>query len=297
MRITLLLLLMLALLIGIFSATVASAATIALAYQGKTLEAELTEPAPLTSDQPVFLLVHGTLAHNKMELITQLQTLLEDEGYSSLAINLSLGQNKRSGMYDCATPHQHKHSNATKEINAWVNWLQRQGATHIMLIGHSRGGNQSAQFSQRYPKHIQGQILLAPATWNAKQAADDYQKRYHTPLADLLAKAKTASPDSWLESTGFIYCENAKVMAGSFLDYYLPNPQLDTPHLLKSTQVPTLVISGSEDSTVSDLPARLTEVENPHVSHYPVEGADHFFRDLYMDEVVEALLEFTGQQP
>ena len=50
-------------------------------------------------------------------------------------------------MYDCATPHRHRHTDAMAEIGAWLDWLKAQGAEQVALLGHSRGGNQTARFA------------------------------------------------------------------------------------------------------------------------------------------------------
>ena len=82
---------------------------------------------------PVLLMTHGTLAHNKMEIMATLQTLFAERGLSSLAISLSLGLDDRTGMYDCATPHRHRHADALGEIGAWLRWLKEQGAEPVSL--------------------------------------------------------------------------------------------------------------------------------------------------------------------
>ena len=53
---------------------------------------------------PTVLITHGTLSHNKSEIMTALQELFLENGVSSLAINLGLGLNDRHGPYNCTTP-------------------------------------------------------------------------------------------------------------------------------------------------------------------------------------------------
>ncbi|MGI9383086.1 MAG: hypothetical protein ACR2PO_08015, partial [Methyloligellaceae bacterium] len=103
---------------------------------------EVADGASLAQDGAV-LLVHGTLAHHRMEIMATLQALLKERGLNSLAITLSLGLDRRQGMYDCGLTHRHRHSGAQAEIAAWVAWLQARGAGAITLLGHSRGGNQA----------------------------------------------------------------------------------------------------------------------------------------------------------
>ena len=269
-----------------------AAQQVTIPFNGLNLGANLAIAEGSSLSDNIVVLTHGTLAHNEMEIIATLQSLLSDEGINSLAVNLSLGLDSRQGMYDCAEPHQHKHSDAVAELNAWADWLATQGATQPIFAGHSRGGNQTAWFADTYPEKAKAQVLIAPATWSEDDAQESYQKRYRTPLNDELQRAKASDQSAWLDTPGFIYCENARVKAASFVDYYAPNPRFDTPTLLKTASVPTLVISGSEDNTVPDLPEKMPNVDNSHVTYYNIEGADHFFRDLYADEVIEQIVEF-----
>ncbi|BBB26452.1 alpha/beta hydrolase [Amphritea japonica] len=243
----------------------------------------------------VALITHGTLAHNQMEIISTLQSLLTDEELPSLAINLSLGIDNRHGMYDCTTPHKHKHSDALNEIDLWLKWLKDHGADEIVLVGHSRGGNQTAWYSDTHPNNAIAQVLIAPATWSEAAARENYEQRYNKPLVSAFNQAKQAASDDMMISTDFIYCADTKATAGSFIDYYRPDPRFNTPTLLLETTLPSLVIIGSEDQTVSNLPEAMAEVHNANTKTLLIEDADHYFRDLYADEVVEGIIEFLDQ--
>ncbi|WP_420554178.1 alpha/beta hydrolase [Neptuniibacter marinus] len=244
----------------------------------------------------ILLITHGTLAHNGMEIIATWQELLADEGMSSLAINLSLGLDNRHGMYDCKTPHTHKHTDAIHEIAAWVDWLKAQGSQAIILAAHSRGGNQTAWYADTHSDPaIKGQILIAPQTWSEQDETASYTKRYQHPLQAQLEKAMQLTPNDMLIHTDFIYCEDTQVAAASFVNYYQANPRFDTPALLSKTTLPTLVFSGSEDTIVNGLFEKMEALNNDVVQNVQIEGADHFFRDLYMDEVTEHSLEFIEQ--
>jgi len=270
----------------------AYAEEITLPFKGITLNADFqtSEAQPLSDG--VIVLVHGTLAHNHMEIIRAFQEQLTENGYHTLAINLSLGVDNRHGMYDCNTPHQHKHTDALTEIDQWIQWLKRQGADKITLLGHSRGGNQVAWYTSEHPEQVQRQVLIAPATWSAEQERVDYQTRYKKNLEQVIKEAEQTPENAWLKNTDFIYCADSEVTAGSFLNYYQPDTRFNTPDIIKNTTTPTLVFSGSEDTTVKDLPVQMKRIDNPHIRYFDIEGADHFFMDLYTDEVVELIVEF-----
>ena len=58
-----------------------------------------------------------------MEPIANLQDVLTERGFNTLAITLSLGISDRKGIYDCAQPHRHLHTDALDEISAWLQWV------------------------------------------------------------------------------------------------------------------------------------------------------------------------------
>lgn len=277
---------------SLLASPLTSAEEVSLKHQGLMLNANLTL-AEDSGYERMFLITHGTLAHNSMEIIATWQELLSDEGISSLAINLSLGQDNRHDMYDCASTHNHKHTDATSEIGQWVNWLKDKGSTEIILAAHSRGGNQTAWYSdENSDSVVKAQVLLAPQTWSETYEQENYAERYKKPLAPLLEKAKQMPAETVMQDTDFIYCEKTSVTAGSFVSYYQADQRFDTPTLLHSAKIPTLVIAGSEDTTVPGLHAKMSSVNNKMITSIEIEGAGHFFRDLYMDEVIENTIEF-----
>lgn len=278
-------------------ATPALAETVEIQHNGLTLNAELELAEGSSLADGVLLLTHGTLAHSRMELISALQELFVDSGVNVLAINLSLGvDNREPAMYDCSVPARHTMQDAVDEIGAWQNWLDSQDAGARYLMGHSRGGNQTSQYTLADPDRVTAQILLAPATWNLKDTLSGYQKRYGQDVTELLAQAKTMDANAMLEGVSLLYCEGSGATAGSLMSYYGDYPNYDTPTVLAQTETPTLVITGTLDDVVEDLPEKMAGVTRANVQLVEIEDADHFFRDLFIDEVVENAIEFIEAQ-
>jgi len=290
-----------------FILSLATATTSALAEEvkiehgGLTLNANLETTGDDWTSGPVILMTHGTLAHGRMEIMATLQPLLKDRGFSSLAITLGLGLDDRHGMYDCQAPHNHKHADAVDEIGAWLGWLQEQGAENISLLGHSRGGNQTAWFASEHDApSIRKVILIAPGSSTPEKNAADYQKSYGTALAPVLAEAERlvteGKGDAWMENIGFVYCENAKATAASVVGYYAPDTRFDTKALMAKIAKPILVIAGSEDNVVPNLDTEYAPLaEDGTITLVIVDGADHMFRDLYADEVADAIESFSNE--
>lgn len=278
-------------------ATPALAETIEIDHNGLTLNAELQLAEGSTLADGVLVLTHGTLAHSGMELIVALQELFVDYGINTLAVNLSYGiDNRTPAMYDCAVPARHTMQDAVAEIAAWQDWLDSQDAGPRWMMGHSRGGNQTAQYTLSDPERVTAQILLAPATWDLEKTLSGYQKRYNADVTELLAKAEAMDASAMMDGVSMLYCEGSGATAASLLSYYGNYPNYDTPTVLNQTDTPTLVIAGTLDDVVADLPEKMANVTRDNIELVEVEDADHFFRDLFTDEVVDYASEFIEAQ-
>jgi pimeloyl-ACP methyl ester carboxylesterase len=278
----------------------AAAKEVKLAFGGMTLNAVFTLAPGKTLADGIVLLTHGTMAHNDMQIIRSLRTLLQARGLNTLAINLSLSQDDRHGIYDCARPHRHKESDGPAEIAAWVAWLKQQGAGPITVLGHSRGGSQTARYAAAKPDPaVKKVVLVAPATWDAAKAAAAYEARNRTPLKPLLEKAealvKTGKGDTIIEGVDFLTCPKSPISAATFVDYYGPEPRRDTPAVVGDIKLPVLVVVAGGDTIITDLPEKMKGRIGSNVVVKTVADADHFFNDLFADDLVDVVAAFVGE--
>ncbi|MDH5183329.1 MAG: lysophospholipase [Gammaproteobacteria bacterium] len=277
------------------------AAEVSRTEQGRQLVANLELAEGKHLQDGVVLMTHGTLAHGQMEIMTSLQGLLKESGINSLSINLSLGLDDRHGMYDCTVSHTHKHQDAMQEIDGWLGWLKSQHAGPVTLLGHSRGGNQTAWYASEHSSAAFDKVvLIAPATWSESKDIKGYEKRYKKSLAPILKQAhsllKQGKGSQMMPHTDFIYCADTSVTAEAFVSYYQPDPRMHTPTLLSKINKPVIVFAGSEDKVVQGLAEAVRPlVDGKKIQLVEIDGADHFFRDLYAEEVTEAMIEFMGQ--
>jgi pimeloyl-ACP methyl ester carboxylesterase len=278
----------------------AAAEEVTLTDRGLVLNANLETTDADWQQGPVVLMTHGTLAHGGMEIMQTLQSALQERGISSLSMTLSLGLDNRSGMYDCAVPHTHLHTDAVGEIGAWLGWLQGQGVEKVALLGHSRGGNQSARFAAEHPDApLDAVILIAPQTWSEAAAVQAYDKRFGKALEPQLERARLLDSEGrgaeMLKPVDFIYCAETSATAAAFLSYHAPDPRMDTPRLIPDIKAPVLVVAGSEDDVIEGLVEAVQPMaDGERVNLIVLDGADHFFRDLYAEEIadeVQTLLE------
>ena len=277
-----------------------AAAEVSTPYHGLTLLGNLELADGHGPQDGVALIVHGVLAHDRMETIASLQANLKARRLSTLAITLSLGEDRRTGFFDCGRLHAHRPYDALDEIAAWIGWLQGRGASGITLIGHSQGGNQAAVYAvERHDPRVAGLALLAPATFDAGKIAAAYQARYAAPLQPLLDKAealvRAGHGDTPIDRIGFLNCPNATATAASIVAWYAPEPRRDTPSILPRVPVRTLVIVAGADEVVPDLAAEARALPRPAapgrggITVRTVAGSDHFFRDLYNEDAADLI--------
>jgi len=273
----------------------AHAETVTTPFNSLTLNANLQATANWPAGTTL-LITHGTLSHYDSELIQTLQSLFAEQGISSLAINLSLGVDQRKGPYDCELAHRHTQEDAPTEMAIWQKWLTTKGATDIVPLGHSRGGNQTARFvANHLDPTISREILIAPALMEKQDLPDESNGARASTLAQAHSLIDAGKPGALL-STPFLYCPEATVTAASFVSYYETHSELSTRFLLEQTKIPVLVIAGSEDTTIPGVELALSSLEQSGtVSVVSIDGADHFFRDLYADDLVELAVEFLAR--
>ncbi len=287
-------------LFAVFYLTVAPARAerVTLTYKGLGVSANLQLADGKSLKDGVALITHGTLGYGGMEIIAAMQSLLKERGMNSLAITLSLGLDNRKGMYDCAVTHTHKHTDALDEIGFWLDWLKSKDAGPVTLIGHSRGGNQTAWFAaERDDPIISRVVLVAPARYSMEKVVVGYRKNYKTDLITLYDKAaklvKAGKGGTVMKGVGFLYCRNADVTAASFENYYNDDIRKDTPSILSRIKKPVLVIAGSADRVVRGLPEAVKK-SGSSAKLVVVEDSGHFFRDLFADDMADAIAEFVN---
>lgn len=268
---------------------------VSLQHEGLALNGRLVVADGNALTDGVVLITHGTLAHNGMEIIQAMQTALSERGHNSLAITLSLGLDNRTGMYDCKVSHTHKHTDALDEIGLWLDWLKGQGVENVTLMGHSRGGNQTAWFAAERPDPVVKKVaLIAPQTWDEQGQAGSYEKGYGVPLAQRLEQAQkmvsTGKGQEMMNDIGFIYCPGANASAEAFVSYYQPDPRMHTPNLIPEIKVPVLVVAATEDQVVKGLPEAMAPlVEAGQAQMKIVDGADHYFLDFFIEDAADAV--------
>ncbi len=274
---------------------------VTIKHSDLTLNANLESPESEQSASQVILILHGLLGHNQGAIVRTFQAGFLKNGWTSLAPNLSLGIGDRHGNFDCATPHRYRLIDAVDELGAWMTWLKARGVRRVILVGHSLAANQVMAFaSARGDPSIAGIILLAPSTQGYKRVVSIYETRYGVELEPLLSRARelvgNGQGDTLLKPVDFIFCPQTAVGAASFFDYYGEgNSVRDLPAMLQKVETPIMIIAASKDDRQPDLIERVTPfVDDKRVYLSIVDGAGHFFRDLFDDKALDYAVDFIN---
>jgi pimeloyl-ACP methyl ester carboxylesterase len=249
------------------------------------LNGNLELPAGKKVADGIALILHGTMSHDRQETIAALQENLKKRGLGSLAITLSLGVDNREGQRACGLLHDYALAGIQREVAAWMAWLRAEGAQSIDLIGFSRGGAQIAAIAPRLTRvgHV---VLMAPAFASMAEQAAAYQRTFGHPLAEPLSEAKKIPLEKI--NADFLLCKDAPVLGATFLDAY----QEMLPQLAAETTHPTLVVVAGKDEIVPDLDRKLPS----QVQRVVIDGAGHFFPDLYGEDAADAIAKFLRNQ-
>ena len=248
------------------------------------LNANLELPEGKTEADGVAILLHGTLSHHRQETIAALQQNLKARGVGTLAITLSLGIDDRQGPRACDVLHDYALAGVRRELILWLAWLGGHGAKSIDLIGFSRGGAEIASVVRDLAP-VRKIVLVAPAFSTSDELAMAYQRSFGHPLGPLLEAARTNPLQR--STVDFLLCRQAPVLGATFLDGYRELPT----RLAAETGRPTLVVVAGKDEIVRDLGTRLP-VEVPRVT---IDGAGHFFPDLYGEDAADAIAKFLKE--
>ena len=245
------------------------------------LNANLELPPGKTVGDGVVVIVHGMLSWYGQETIAALQKNLKTHGIGSLAITLSLGVDDRRGPRRCEVTHDYALAGAQREVGRWMDWLSGQRAKSVDLLGFSRGGAQVAAIAPQLP-NVRKIVLMAPAFATALEQAEAYQRAFGHPLQPGIDEARKNPLAT--RTVDFLICKQAPVLNATFLDGY---SEL-SPRLAARTGKPTLVIVAGKDEVVPDLARKLPSDVKPVV----IDGASHFFLDLYGEEAADAVAKF-----
>ena len=250
----------------------------------------------VSKSKSVAIILHGTRGHQNLEIVASLRDSLLENGIDSLTINLSYGiKNRVNDFLTCDMEHKHRLEDSLKEIELWYDYLENIGYQKIHLIGHSRGSLDILNFyellSDEKNANIGNIFLLAPISVIWKDIKKKYKNKFGIVMDMLI------SQPNYKLKIDFLGCENAVVHSKSFLSYYrygssdISNNALKY-FLLKNTGR-VYVVTASEDDIARGTHEMVNSISKKknNIELHMIDGADHFFRDFYFEDLTEFILD------
>jgi dienelactone hydrolase len=265
-------------------------------HNGLVLNANLKSNS---QSDTIFILVHGTRGYKDMEIIKSLSQKIYDYGYSSLSINLSYDiDNRASEFLSCDRVHTHNEHTSIDEIVSWYRYLENQDYKNIYFIGHSRGAFNVIQAMAIINNNNIKAYLLAPVIDTYLGTKNYYDQEHNLPYETLINNKDEFIISDRYPSINFLFCENARVSSSTFRSYLdLSKNQTLYPFtfsivdLLKDTNSMVTIFSGTDDEILLDSYKKLNQINQPNISHILIDEADHFFRDIYLDDVIDIIFD------
>ena len=247
----------------------------------------------------IFLVVHGTRGHKGMEIIQTLSSRLYEEGYDILSINLSYGFSNRSDNFlACDINHNHNEHESVEEIIAWYNYLIKKGYKQINFIGHSRGGLNIMQALSMIDNEEIKSYLLAPVIDTYEGTKAYYEKELGIPYDLIINSNEDYNLTDKYQKINFLFCENVDVSSQTFKSYLdFSNNKSAYPFsfnildLINNSKSPITIFSGTEDEILVDSYESYEDINKLNVRTVILDGGGHFFRDLYLEDVIDIIIE------
>ncbi len=277
----------------------ASASTQTVTIQrddGITLNANLSKN--LKNDS-VYMIVHGTRGFKTMEIIKLLEQKIFIKGHDVLSINLSYGINDRNDSFlSCDIKHTHSEHESVREIIKWYEYLLSKNYEKISLIGHSRGGFNIVQAVELINNKDLELHLLAPIVDTYMGTRDYYSVEHNLPYDQVIQNDDEYIISERYPSINFLFCENAEVSSNTFRSYldFSENRNrypftFSILKLLDESDNDVYIYSGSSDEILLDSYKMFESIDKRNLTQYIIEDADHFFRDIYLDDVIDLMFE------
>ena len=247
----------------------------------------------------VYMIVHGTRGFKTMEIIKSLEEKIILNGHDVLSVNLSYGVTNRDDSFlSCDIKHTHNEHESVTEIISWYQYLLGKNYKKIIFVGHSRGGFNIVQASALIGNKDIELHLLAPIVDTYKGTRDYYMSEHNLPYDQIIQNNDEYMISEKYPPINFLFCENAQVSSSTFRSYldFTENRSkypftFSIFKLLSESNSKVSIYSGSADEILLDSYKRFESLNKENIKHYVIDDGDHFFRDIYLDDVIDLMFQ------
>ena len=258
---------------------------------GVRLHGFMTEPARLTN---AWILVHGVNSnYYSSRLLLDLSRSLSSEDTAVLLVN-TRGHDILSfntGSTPMRLGSQIESISASQlDLDAWVQFLTKEGVRSVSLLGHSLGALKCILWGLKKDDRLKALVAVSPPRLNTELLLRDPDRGpvFANHLKDAIEKCDAGQPESAMKVR---FPLPMWVCASTYVDKYGSGEKYDYLALANELGVPTLwtfgqyeVESGSANFKNADsaLQERLTTPHQINDKHTVcvIQNADHSYRDV-----------------
>lgn len=242
------------------------------------------------ASKPAVLILHGFLATNQFHSIKSTSEALNLEGFTTLAPTLTLNISQRRNLVKCTSLHTHTLKRDIIEIAHWINWLQAQGHSNIVLIGHSSGSLELLEYLSNTKNPTISAIILTSLFYLNDSKLGILPEEISQ--ARMLLKNRINKPSHY----HFLFCNDQYYATPESFLSYLKMDKSYTLNLLENLTTPSYTIMGGADKRFQKVGRQwLDALEQTPTHLITIEGANHFFSREYEFDLQEKIIEILNQ--
>lgn len=230
-------------------------------------------------------------AAGKNNSLKYLAEALNKEGITTLNIDKrGVGASAKAAIKESDL----RFSNYVEDAKQWIKFLEKQGYTEIILMGHSEGALVATMAASS--KSVKGLISIAGAGRPASVVLKEQLK------SNLPEKLYTES-DKVI--TSLLKGEIVKDLSPSLNSLFRPNVQpyliswlpIDPAKEISKVQVPVLIIQGTTDFQISMKDAKLLNTSAKESSLIIVDGMNHILKAVRGPRIIQLPSYFDPNLP
>ena len=141
-------------------------------------------------------------------------------------------------------------------------------------------------------------FLLAPIIDTYLGTSQYYKEEHDFPYDEVITRNDNIVISDEYPPINFLFCENANVSLltfKSYLDFSATKSSFPFTYniiqLLEHSKNPIMIFSGTDDEILFDSYKKITKINKSNIKHHIIDGGDHFFRDIFLDDVIEVMFE------
>ena len=140
--------------------------------------------------------------------------------------------------------------------------------------------------------------LLAPVIDTYNGTKKYYEEELGIPYDLIINSNENYNLADRYKKINFLFCENVDVSSKTFKSYldFSKNKSIypfsfNIFNLINNSKSPIIIFSGTDDEILLDSYKSYEKINKSNVMTVILEGGGHFFRDLYLEDVIDVIIE------